>query len=225
MKIRYGVLVFIGVMFMLSSCNKGQWKETVQSDVHFRTSSMSLSFGANTLVLDSMIVRLGNFSLAGDRIQADDIYLTNGTVVTTTFTGTESQFATSFAIPQGTYNNIQFTSELDGTASLKITGTYYNPSGSTKKVVITMDNTQYIIKNIMDAGTETVQVDTDHPKNIVISLNIETLFANINPSLWNAATPSVIAGQQAIQVSASQNGNMHGLIAQKVQESVTYQYE
>jgi hypothetical protein len=225
MNIRYSILVFIGAMFALSSCNKGQWKETVKSAVHFRASTMSLGFGANTLVLDTLIVRIGNFSLAGDRIQADDIYLMNSAVVTATFTGIESEVATSFDIPQGTYNDIQFTSKFDGTASLLISGTYYSPSGSSKKVLITLDNAQYLIKNILDAGTETVQVDTDHPKNIVLILNTEVLFDEINPSYWNAATQSVIAGQQAIQVSPSQNGNLHSLIEQKVQDAITYEYE
>lgn len=216
-------LLFIGV-FASTACNKKEWKETVNTKVYLNAIGTSIYFGVNYLEIDTFSISMNNFSLVGNRIQAEDIFLVNPATTNGTFVGTNSQLSLSFDIPQGTYEQLQLSMQLSGSSSLSIRGTYHLASGATKLVLIDFENQDYIVKKILQSGSETVLIDKDNPGSIVLTLDANVLFADLNPSYWNGASTSVVGGQNAIQISNSQNANMHSLIGNKISASLAYDY-
>jgi hypothetical protein len=186
---------------------------------------MSIDFGANYLAIDTMYLEIGNFSLVGNRLQAEDIYLTKPGKVNGNFTGTDTELNVNFAVPQGTYEAMQLTMQFGGTASLRIRGTYYQANGNSKRVLIDVNSDEYIVKSILEAGAKTVLIDKNNPGKINILIDPNELFSGLNPGIWNAANPSVVGGQNAIEVSNSNNGNIHDLVKNKINSSISYSFE
>lgn len=209
----------------LSSCNKTDWKETVNTGVSFRASSMSINFGANYLEIDTLYIEIGNFSLAGNRLQAEDIYLTNSTVVNGNFTGTDTELNLSFDVPQGTYESMQLTMKFNGSSALKMRGSYHQANGMIKQVYMEIESDESIVKSILEAGSPSVLIDKNNPGKIKILLDPEELFSGLNPGIWNASNPSTVGGQDAIEISNANNGNMHDLIKNKINSSISYNFE
>lgn len=220
------LFLFIAITGLtVAGCKKTEFKETVTTGIAFKALSMEITWGANYLTIDSLYVEIGNFTLAGDHLQAEDIYLTNPTVVNGYFTGTDTQFNVSFDIPQGTYESMQFTMKFNGNAALRMRGTYHQSNGMTKRVIMDVNSDEFIVKSIQQTGSGTVLVDKNNPGKINILLDPDELFSGLNPGIWNAATPSVVGGQDAIQVSNANNGNIHNLVKDKINTSLSYNFE
>lgn len=217
------LVLFVGA-FAFTACNKEEWKETVNTKVYFKATGTSIYFGVNYLEIDSFSISMNNFSMVGNRIQAEDIFLVSPETVSGTFVDADDQLSLSFDIPQGTYEQMQLSMQLSGSSSLTIRGTYHLASGNTKLVLIDFDVQDYIVKKILQGGSETVLIDKDSPGSIVLTLDASVLFSDINPSYWNGASPSVVGGQNAIQISNTENANMHSLIANKISASLAYEY-
>jgi hypothetical protein len=186
---------------------------------------MSIDFGVNYLAIDSLYIEIGNFSLAGNRLQAEDIYLINPSVVSGYFTGSDSELNLKFDVPQGTYESMQLTMKFNGSMSLRMRGTYHQASGMNKRVIMDLDCDEFIVKSILESGSTTVLIDKNNPGKIAILIDPNELFSSLNPGMWNSANSSVVGGQDAIEISNSNNGNMYNAIKSKVNASISYSFE
>lgn len=216
-------LLFVSI-FAFSACNKKEWKETVNTKVYFKASGTSIYFGANYLEIDTFSISMNNFSMVGNRIQAEDVFLVNPSTVSGSFIDAENQLSLSFDIPQGTYEQLQLSMQLSGSSSLSIRGTYHLASGATKLVMIDFDEQDHFVKKILQNGSETVLIDKDSPGSIVLTLDANVLFGDLNPSYWNGAATTVVGGQNAIQISNSENADMHSAIRNKISAALAYDY-
>jgi hypothetical protein len=208
---------------LVAACNKEQWKETVQTDVQIRVKNNTVSFGANVLTIDTLIISLESLSLDGQRLQAENIHLTSAVNSTYTLVGNTSQVS-SFSVPQGTYETFQLTSKFGGTnPSITIIGEYSQPSGTVKKVFLELAYNEYLLQDMVNSNS--ISIDKDNPGIITISIDTEIMFDNLNPSYWNAANQSNINGQNGIEISNSNNSDLFNQIIPKVGESVSYKYD
>ncbi len=224
MKSRLFKCVFLLLSVVLvAACNKEQWKETVQTDVQIRVKNNTVSFGANVLTIDTLIISLESLSLDGQRLQAENIHLTSAVNSTYTLVGNTSQVS-SFSVPQGTYETFQLTSKFGGTnPSITIIGEYSQPSGTVKKVFLELAYNEYLLQDMVNSNS--ISIDKDNPGIITISIDTEIMFDNLNPSYWNAANQSNINGQNGIEISNSNNSDLFNQIIPKVGESVSYKYD
>ena len=217
------LLFLLLVVAAFSSCDKDQWKETVNTEVQMRAVNNTISFGANTLTIDTMIISLESLSLDGQRLQAENIHLTSTTGSTHTLAGNTSK-VTSFAVPQGTYETFQMTSKFGGsTPSITLIGEYSQPSGNDKKVLLELAYNEYLLQNMAASGS--ISIDKNTPGSITIVIDPNILFSNLNPSYWNSASQSNINGQNGIAISNSANSDLFNQIIPKVGESVSYIYD
>ena len=214
MKSRLFKCVFLLLSVVLvAACNKEQWKETVQTDVQIRVKNNTVSFGANVLTIDTLIISLESLSLDGQRLQAENIHLTSAVNSTYTLVGNTSQVS-SFSVPQGTYETFQLTSKFGGTnPSITIIGEYSQPSGTVKKVFLELAYNEYLLQDMVNSNS--ISIDKDNPGIITISIDTEIMFDNLNPSYWNAANQSNINGQNGIEISNSNNSDLLTRLFQK----------
>jgi len=207
----------------MAACNKDQWKETVQTEVQIRVENNTVSFGANVLTIDTLIISLESLSLDGQRLQAENIHLTSAVNSSYTLVGNTSQVS-SFAVPQGTYETFQLTSKFGGAnPSITIIGEYAQPSGDVKKVFLELAYNEYLLQDMVNSNS--ISIDKDNPGKITISIDTEIMFDNLNPSYWNSASQSNINGQNGIAISNSNNSDLFNQIIPKVGESVSYKYD
>jgi len=220
------LLSLIVFAITISACNKQQWKETVPTNVSIESVNTTVSFGANTLTIDTIIVNLESMVLDGNRIQADNIHLSQA--VNQEFVIVENskiQFS-SFDVPQGSYESFQLTSKIGGnTPSITLIGEYTLANNNVKKVVVNIDYNEYLLRQLVDDPSSPISIDTDNPGEIRISIDPSVLFDNLNPSHWNAANPTVIAGQSGIHISNAANSNMYNQIQPKIGESMEFSFE
>ncbi|MCJ8289176.1 MAG: hypothetical protein HRT58_08600 [Crocinitomicaceae bacterium] len=225
MKTIIGLLVFLISALLLASCKSKQWKETVETTIQVKSNNSVVYFGQSTLSLDTLTINVNGFTLSGNRIQAEDIYIVSNTPTSASFIDIEGVFNVTFDIPQGTYESLQLTTELIGQNALQLRGVYEGPLGVTKRVQLDLESHDFLIKPLLEDGGETISIDKKVPKKMTIMINIDSLLADLNPGLWNAAVATGISGQEVIQVSEMQNGNMYNLILGRLSESFNCEVE
>ena len=220
------LLVVFAFAWLISSCNSKQWKETVETTVHLKSSNSHVYFGPqHNLEMDTLTVTVKSFALEGKRIQAEEIFLTNEAQYTASQIGGTGVFNTSLDIPQGTYESLQFTTELNGQNSLSIRGIYEGPLGIPTRVEIDLESSDFFIRPLLDNVEESISVDKNVPRNISISIDTDSLLADVSPGLWTAAVATNIGGQQVIQISSTQNANMYSAILGRLNESFNCEIE
>lgn len=221
-----GLLILFAGVLLISSCNSKQWKETVETTVQLKSSNSHVYFGTqHNLAIDTLTIHVNSFSLAGNRIQAEDIYLTSDAQYSASHIGGTGIFNTTFDIPQGTYESLQLTTELNGQNSLLIRGVYEGPLGVPKRVELNVESSDFLIKPLLENGEETISVDKNFPKMISITIDTDSLLADVPPGLWNAAVATSIGGQQVIQVSDLHNANMYNAILGRLNDSFNCEIE
>lgn len=227
MKTRILVLLVLPVVaFLHGSCNKKQWKETVNTSISVSLNDTSIYFGVNELSIDTVRLNIESVSLIGERLQAENINLAATLNSETTFTGLNPVSLTNFAIPQGTYEPLQAAVKFGGNAgTISLRGVYTNAGGITKNVSINLNYNELVLKNVAYNNSNSVTINKNSPGKIHITLDVDVLFDNINPSMWNAANTSVVAGQNTILVSNTNNSNIYNDILSKAGASLTYNFE
>lgn len=220
------LLSLLVLTITISACNKEQWKETVPTNVSIESVNTTVSFGVNTLTIDTIIVNLESMVLDGNRIQADNIHLSQAVNQEFVIVGSSTIQINSFDVPQGSYESFQLTSKIGGnTPSITLIGEYTLANNDVKKVVVSIDYNEFLLRQLVEDSSNPISIDTDYPGNIRISIDPNILFDNLNPSHWNAANPTVIAGQSAIQISNAANSNMYNQIQPKIGESMVFNFE
>lgn len=226
MKTTIGLFALLFSALLLGACNSKQWKETVETTIQLKSSSSHIQFGTqHSLSIDTLTLSVNSFSLAGNRIQAEDIFLVSDAQYTASQTGEAGTFNATFKIPQGTYQPLQLTTELVGQNSFLLRGVYEGPLGVPKRVELNVESADLLITSILENGKETVSIDKNTPKIISISMDLNSLMADVGPGLWNAAVATGSGGQETIKISQMQNGNMYNAILGNFNESFNCKVE
>lgn len=226
MKTTIGLFALLFSALLLGACNSKQWKETVETTIQLKSSSSHIQFGTqHSLSIDTLTLSVNSFSLAGNRIQAEDIFLVSDAQYTASDLGDAGTFNATFKIPQGTYESLQLTTELVGQNSFLLRGVYLGPLGVPKRVELNLESTDFMIKPLLENGEETILIDKNTPKIISISMDLNSLMADVGPGLWNAAVATGSGGQETIKISEMQNGNMYNAILDNFNESFNCKVE
>lgn len=211
---------------LLSSCDKEQWKETVTTEFTGEAINTTVNFGANELVIDTIIINIESTTLNGNRIQAESINLSNTLNEEFLFTSGNTTHICSYAIPQGTYETFQLTTKVGSSnASIIVKGNYNSPSGNNKKVLLELDYNEYLLSEMAGGSNTPVSIDTQNPGSIVLHFDGDKLFENLNPSMWNSANTSNIGGENGVFVSNGTNQNLYNQITPKISQSIQLSYE
>ncbi len=219
-------LLLLICIFAVSSCNKDQWKETVETDITLESVNTEVYFGANVLKIDTIIITIETMVLDGDRLQADNIHLSETIDQEFILVDNSIETISTFSIPQGTYESFQFTSKIGSSvSSIQIIGTYTKPNNDVKKVVLELDYNEYLLRELVDESSDPISVDKDSPGIIQISIDPNIIFSNLNPSFWNAANTSQINGHTGIEISNSANSNIYNQIQPKIGESMSFDFD
>ena len=127
--------IFLFCGLILFSCNKGKWKETVETKINISLSNSSIFFGVNEFKIDTLYIELESLILDGSRIQAENIHLSKALGNYFLLLPGAKKNVASFSIPQGTYESFQFTTKIGNSSpSLKLIGRYTLANGNVKHV-------------------------------------------------------------------------------------------
>lgn len=227
MKIKY--LLFSIVLICYSaivSCNKNEWKETVSTEIKIQRTNSTVYFGVNTLEIDTAVMRLESISLTGNRIQAEDINLSETIDSEFELTSDDKLLINSFDIPQGTYETMQILTKWGSSSeSIYLHGTYTNASGNPKNVILSLHYNELILQSVLDNNSQLISIDKNDASQIIVTVDVAVLFDNLNPSMWNAADQSTVQGQNTIVVSSNSNSSIYNSILPKISESISYGFE
>ncbi|MCR9172756.1 MAG: hypothetical protein NXI10_09705 [bacterium] len=224
-KINYTMLSILVIAAMLLGCNKQDWSVTVKSEVRCTTSSNETEIAGKSFVMDQVMINLAEMTITGERIQSDPIEIT-------LYGNEDADFLSPIAlhpvdIPIGTYPEMYFSSAVvsNGAPSVNITGTYYLGNGDTYDVVIALDISQDISKQIIDTdGSPTILIEESTQKNLSLTLDTDILFSDINAGLWNAAAVTNNNGAETVQVDLLNNENIYNAISAKLNDALIVQF-
>lgn len=210
----------------MSSCDRNQWKETVATKIQIKSVNTSVYFGVNVLHIDTVIVNIESLFLSGNRIQAENINLSETLNDQYLLTENESKDISTFSIPQGTYESFLLTSKIGGGInSIELKGTYTLANNTVKKVVLELDYNEFLLNQMVENSSNPISIDKDIPGEITIAIDPSILFDKLNPSLWNAASNSTINGQNGINISNNSNSNMYNEIYSEIGTSLSVNFE
>ena len=210
----------------MSSCDRNQWKETVTTKIQIKSVNTSVYFGVNVLHIDNVIVNIESLFLSGNRIQAENINLSETLNDQYLLTENESKDISTFSIPQGTYESFLLTSKIGGGInSIELKGTYTLANNTVKKVVLELDYNEFLLNQMVENSSNPISIDKDIPGEITIAIDPSILFDKLNPSLWNAASNSTINGQNGINISNNSNSNMYNEIYSEIGTSLSVNFE
>ncbi len=210
----------------MASCDKKQWKETVETKIKIESVNTSVNFGANVLHIDTVIVNIESLALSGSRIQAESINLSETLNGEFLLTENVSQEISSFSVPQGTYESFLLTSKIGGGVySIELRGTYTKANNTVKKVVLKLDYNQFLLNQMVENSSNPVSIDKDMAGEITLSIDPSILFKKLNPSYWNAANNSTINGQNGINISNSSNSSMYNEVHSQVGASLSVNFD
>lgn len=216
-------LIFI---LALSACNKKQWKETVSTEVTIESVNTTVTFGTNTLTIDTIYVNLESMILDGNRLQADNIHLSETINQEFILLENSIEHISSIDVPQGSYDSFQLTTKIGGNSpSIRLIGEYTLANNDVKKVILSLDYNEFLLRNLVENSSNPISIDTDNPGNIRISIDPEILFSNLNPSHWNAAIPTIVGGQNTVEISSLANPSLLNQIQPKISESLLINFE
>lgn len=210
----------------MSSCDKKQWKETVETKIKIESVNTSVNFGVNVLHIDTVIVNIESLTLSGSRIQAESINLSETLNGEYLLTENVSQEISSFSVPQGTYESFLLTSKIGGGVnSVELRGTYTKANNTVKKVVLKMDYNQFLLNQMVENSSSPVSIDKDMAGEITLSIDPSILFNKLNPSSWNSANNSTINGESGINISNNSNSSMYNAVHSQVGASLSVNFE
>jgi hypothetical protein len=210
----------------MSSCDKKQWKETVETKIKIESVNTSVNFGVNVLHIDTVIVNIESLALSGNRIQAENINLSETLNGEYLLTENVSQEISSFSVPQGTYESFLLTTKIGGEVnSIELRGTYTKANNTVKKVVLKLDYNQFLLNQMVENSSSPVSIDKDMAGEITLSIDPSILFNKLNPSYWNSANNSTINGQSGINISNNSNSSMYNEVHSQVGASLSVNFE
>ena len=227
MKNKFLFLVVLSFAILtMSSCDKKQWKETVETKIKIESVNTSVNFGVNVLHIDTVIVNIESLTLSGSRIQAESINLSETLNGEYLLTENVSQEISSFSVPQGTYESFLLTSKIGGGVnSVELRGTYTKANNTVKKVVLKMDYNQFLLNQMVENSSSPVSIDKDMAGEITLSIDPSILFNKLNPSSWNSANNSTINGESGINISNNSNSSMYNAVHSQVGASLSVNFE
>jgi len=214
------------IFLMVLSCNKNKFNKTQSSEVKFKASSNQVTIAGKQFVMDKISIDFSDLQLKGERIQGEPVSQTMAMSAPVNFLS--SSVTGKFEIPFGTYTAMNIATELSikGTPSVSITGTYYLSNGSTHYVDIRLDIEEDFLLDLEDTdGSSTILIDENQTKIVVFELDVETLFSDLNPGLWNAAAVTSNNGSNTVVVDEMNNQNIYNAISGKIGESFEVRFE
>ncbi len=219
------VLLLISVSLVVG-CNKKKWNETFPSAVSYKASSNEVTLAGKPLVIDSLRLNYSDLHLKGERLQGEPIHLIHNNNAVIDFLN--APVGPSFEVPRGTYTEMTLETSLQTTTepSLQIYGTYFLQQGDTYPVEISLEINQELIYNVLDVDGETmILIDEDNPKDLTIEMDLEILFSEIIPGLWNAAIVTAQNGSQTIVVDELNNNNIYNGLSSKIGEALIVKFQ
>jgi hypothetical protein len=221
-----------------TSCSKKKWAKTTEVSISSTTSTSSneVIIAGKPFVMDTLTVDFNFAGITGERIQADDISITNSAQFQADYISGQVLGASTFEIPQGTYDKMELSFELGDYvndpistnvgSTIHISGQYFLPGSVIYEVDIKLDISSSALVQVLDNDNETrILLEEGVKRSIRLSLNTEELFSEINPGLWNAAAVTSVNGAQTIVVSELNNNSIYlGLLA-GFPNSITAKFE
>src|SRR5690606_11271230 len=189
----------------------------VPTSVVISMEEVEVDFNNGVFVVDTVFFAMKNLTIAGSRLQEEDINLINGDNLGLRFL--PNQFnETSFMIPQGTYSSMNVSGELNSNEenSAFISGNYYFANGTIHSVKIYFDETLLLGSQLLDTdGDVVVLIDSEIEKSIELVLDLDELFDAVNPGQWTAANVSGGPGNTSIVINVQNNSSIYtALLAQ-----------
>lgn len=214
---------FLIALVALTSCekNKQDWSVTENSPVTYTATKSEITIAEKPFVMEHISLGLTDLVLTGDRLQSNSIYLTQPTNGGVNFLNPIG--SPSFDIPLGTYPQMQLSTGLlqNDIPSIDITGTYYFPNNTFYEVSIQLDLAENYNIPLKDVdGSSTILIKEEQSKMLLVLLDTEKLFSEINPGLWNAAAVTSQNGSQTIVVDEMNNDNIYNALSSKIGESL-----
>ncbi|PWL28141.1 MAG: hypothetical protein DCO96_09190 [Fluviicola sp. XM-24bin1] len=216
----FATVLLLFAAFAFTACNKQHLNKTTKSSVIFAASSNEVEIAGQPFVMDQITLNLADIQISGESIQAGDMSLTLADNASTDFlnpvAGKELEF------PVGTYPEMNFNTAVisNGAPSVNIHGTYYRGNGDTYDVIIALNIDQDITSQLLDTdGSTTILLEENDSKSLSLKLDMEILFSDLIPGLWNAAAVTNNNGAQTIAVNELNNTNIYNAISGKIGES------
>ena len=212
------LLILLAFSAVVNSCNKKKWKEVSSTNLEMQVSTLKVEWGNNYLEIDTFQIQMTSLNLTGKRLQAEDINLSNNLSILNTVTTTSSTQITQFDIPQGTYEPLGMGIQFADKISIK--GKYYQSNGEIFNVTMNIDNSNYLFTELLNNGSPSITIDKNNPSTIILTIDSDILFSDLNPGIWNAASVSNVGGSNTIVVSNSNNSTILNQVRSKISSSL-----
>ena len=166
--------------------------------------------------------------ITGDRLQAESVNVQNSTHSSLEFISGVSVGVGIFKIHQGTFEKMEMPVRIGASASssVYISGVYFLPSSNTYDVLISLDIDSYELLSVVDVdNSSTILLEEGKARVLNLELDVEALFAEVNPGLWTAAAVTNINGSQTIQIDQLNNSSLYFALLAGVSNSLSTKFQ
>ncbi len=223
------LLLIPGILF--HSCTKEEWTRPVKVVFSFSMDGMGSTSGKksqNYLEFHEGKMNISQISFEGYRETGPNVFFDSDfeSPVLADLATVSSEPPVVFDIPQGIYDHINITLELDAEKqpfSLELHGIYHspNPQKGDIPLVFTLDLPEKIEVN-PEPSAENNQISfvKDHHNEIRIHLNTEILFQLIYTAMLESADISGTEENKCIMISGVENEQIYHLIILRLEKAM-----
>lgn len=225
---KYAGYIFL-VLIAFGCKKKTQWTETIDSVVKCRATIDTYEFVSNKqFVMNHILVDVDGLTITGDRIQADDISLSTSTYSKFDFIPGTTTANYSFDIPQGTYNSMSVTVNVnnDSNNSVFVIGKYYVTNGDIYDIKISMDVDGLQLVPVHDSdNSSTVLIEEGVNKNLVLTFDPEILYSDVIGGQFHSAVMSTGNVNDTFFIDNSHNQSLYLAMLGKFDEALSARFE
>lgn len=227
-KIYYIFSIILVASLVLVSCGKKKWAKTADVNLAQSTITNEVTIAGKQFVIDKLTIEFSEMGISGDRLQAESVNVKRSGITSIDFISDFTSNSEVFKIPQGTFDKMNLSVRIEGSAdsSVFISGIYYLSNGNTHDVNISIDIESYVLLPVLDNdNSSTLLIEEDKARTLVLMIDPEILFAEVNPGLWNAAAVTNLNGSETIMVDKLNNESIYFAIMAGVPNSLVAKFE
>jgi hypothetical protein len=225
------IILFIVLVLSLTACDKeqNQWKQPV--DVEITMDVKRTTTASNPLSFDSGELVLADFSIEGERLQAEGVSFSKEFAqgLRIPFDPNTGIAELDFEIPQGTYSSIAVTfSTYDDLAqpNIVLEGIYTNSSAVDVPFRFEfMSSEEFSIVAEDDTGANSIVLNKDVPSKGNIRLDPFYWFDLISTSRLDNAVLSNVDGVQTLLINDQVNTDIYDDVADRIDEQTEMLFE
>ena len=220
--------IFLVFAALLVGCSEKKWAKTTDVSISMSSTSNEVTIAGKQFVMDTILLQFTDMGITGDRLQAESVNVQNSTHSSLEFISGVSVGVGIFKIPQGTFEKMEMPVRIGASASssVYISGVYFLPSSNTYDVLISLDIDSYELLSVVDVdNSSTILLEEGKARVLNLELDVEALFAEVNPGLWTAAAVTNINGSQTIQIDQLNNSSLYFALLAGVSNSLSTKFQ